>query len=115
MEGNILSADISESGKGGKILRPGDAESPSGEEESPSGCDGIPSVKEGKRNEATASGNEEMEGKTGFGIVCSTGIVGSCETLSFENVGSISSASMCFSRFELTREDQTSESNSPSE
>ena len=115
MEGNTLSADISEYGKGGKILRPGDDESPSGEEESPSGCDGIPSVKEGKRNEATASGNEGMEGKTGFGIVCSTGIVGSCKVLSFENVGNISLASMCFSRFELTREDQSSESNSPSE
>ena len=108
-----MSADVSESGKG-KIL-PGDDESPSGEEDSPSGCDKTPSVTEGRRKDATASGNKGIEGKIGVGIGYSTGIVGSCKVLSVENVGSISSASMCFSRFELTREDHTSESNSPSE
>ena len=111
------------------VLPPGDEISPSGEDETPSGCEGTPSRDEGSRKDATASGIEGSEGMRGNSNVddegsCRTpgskgmvGIGGSCNVFgdSVVNVGSISSASTCCSRLELTREAQTSASNTPSE
>ena len=93
-----MSDEISESGEG-KIL-PRDDKSPSRDERSPSSCDETPSVTEGRQQDATASDNEGIEGKTGVVVDYSTGIDGSCRLVgvSVENVGSISSASMRFSR-----------------
>ena len=103
------------------VLPPGDEISPSGEDETPSGREGTPSQDKGSRKDATASG---IEGREGMGGSCRTpgsegmvGIGGSCNVFgnSVVNVGSISSASTCRSRLELTREAQTYASNTPSE
>ena len=115
-EGNILSDEISESSNG-KIF-PGDNESPFGEEESPSGCDETPSVKEGRKNDATASVSKGIGGNTGTKDTdCTVEIEGSYRVLEvlFEKVGSMSSAFMRFSRLEVMREDHTPKLNSPSE
>ena len=104
-----MSDGISESGKVNFL--PGD-------NESPSACNETFSDKEGRQNDATASVSKGMEGRTGTeGNICNAGIEGSCKLLevSIEKVGSISSASICFSRLELTREYHTSESNLPLE
>ena len=117
------------------VLPPGDKISPSGEDETPSGCEGTPSREEGIQKDATASGiegsegmggssNVEDEGSSGIegsgrspGSEGIEGIGGSCNVSaeSVVKVGSISSASTCRSRLELTREAQTSASNTPSE
>ena len=86
--------------------------------ESTSGCDETPSVTKGRRKDATAANRGGIKSKTGAeGVGYNTGIEGSCGVfeVSVENVGSISSASMCFSKLELTREDHTSKSNLLSE
>ena len=117
------------------VLPPGDEIFPSGEDETPSGCEGTPSRDDGIRKDATASGivgsegiggssNVEDEGNSGIGgsgrSPESEGMegIGGCCNVSGESVvkvGSISSASTCRSRLELTREAQTSASNTPSE
>ena len=117
------------------VLPPGDEISPSGEDETPSDCEGTPSRDKGIRKDATASGIEGSEGMGGSSNVVDEGssgiggsgrspgregmegIGGSCNVFSESvvNVGSISSASICRSRLELTREAQTSASNTPSE
>mmetsp|Transcript_13537 Transcript_13537/g.14871 ORF Transcript_13537/g.14871 Transcript_13537/m.14871 type:complete len:131 (+) Transcript_13537:817-1209(+) len=120
------------------VLPPGDEVSPSGEDEAPSGREGTPSRDEGIRKDATASGivgsegiggssSEDDDGSSGIGgrdsspgsegIGGKEGICGSCNVSveSVVKVGSISSASTCRSRLEVTREAQTSASKTPSE
>ena len=109
-------------------LLPGDDESPSGDNESPFACDETPSVEEGRKQDAIASSSEGIGGNTGtggssgiLGVVCNTGIRGSCGMLcgvlgvSVEKIGSMLSASIYFSRLELTRDDHISASYLPSE
>ena len=117
------------------------SETPSRDNGSPSACDGTPPGTEGRRKDAIASGNEGRRGGSGtvgklgregrddrlvgrfridgrlvgrFGI---DGNDGSCRvfSVSVSKVGTISSASTCLSRLELTSNDQKSASNSPSE
>ena len=66
----------------------------------------------------SSSGTEGSVGRTGIdGKDGIAGMDGNCRVLgvSVSKVGRISSASTCRSRLELTREDHTSASNSPSE
>ena len=101
---------------------------------SPSGDDRSPSGTEGSQKEAIASGTEGGRGRSGIGgrsgivgrdgrsgsvdgLMGNAGIEGRCAG-SFDsnsNVETISSASTCLSRLEVTSESQTSASNSPSE
>ena len=117
------------------LIPPGDeeitSETPSGDKVSPSGDDGSPSGTEGSKKEAMASGTEGGRGRSGRvdrdggdsrsrsvgRLVGNAGIEGSC-TESFDsnsNVETISLASTCRSRLEVTSEVQISASNSPSE
>ena len=104
------------------------SETPSGDKASPSGDDRSPSGTEESQKEAIASGTEGGRGRSGIvgrdgrsgsvgGLMGNAGIEERCAESSDSNlnVETISSASTCFSRLEVTNESQTPASNSPSE
>ena len=106
------------------------SEIPSRDDGCPSAYNGTPSETEGRQKDAIALDNEcrggvywtvgrsEKKRRVGrVGIDGNDGIDDSCRVLSVSvsKVGIISSTLMCLSRLEITREDQTFTSNSPSE
>ena len=123
------------------MIPPGDeeitSEAPSGDKVSPSDDDGSPSGTEGRRKDAIALGTEGRRGSSGIdgksGIDGREGSVGRSGSVgrlvgrfgidgswcvssdSNSNVETISSASICHSRLEVTSKAQTSASSSPSE
>ena len=119
------------------LIPPGDkeitSEAPSGDKESPFGEDGSPSGTDRRRKDTMTSGIERRrggsrrvcksgifrrEGRDGMSgmvgrLIGNFGIDGSCSVSSDSNsnVESISSASTCCSRLEVTSNVQTSKSN----